>query len=357
MLVKMIAVTLVFTITGSNAEATSKNLASAFLDYAAQVVTATKNSASVYDFTKQVSDLLEKNMKSLDKENLLKAFSTFADSINKPLTYDKAKQPMLDELEQLRTTLSASTLEVNRLFSMISEELLIKLSLYFDNLQAKVEKNTLAVSQKLESITVDLNTPLITSIDSMQMSLALNLQNLEGAIVENLEEVRVNVNVYHERVSEKLRQQSLLLIKHLSPYAADMQESLTKQFKVMCFQIKKLVDQMQTNIFVTASQLKEQVGFFKSSLLAKTYLDVSNVKKTTNICLSDMSQKITLFKDTVVLYGETLKKTLIEGLENIKKETELYDVQDSTKVLNKNIQEKILSFINSTLLSGIMSDN
>ncbi|XP_077313090.1 uncharacterized protein LOC143933869 [Lithobates pipiens] len=357
MLVKMIAVTLVFAITGSKAEATSKNLASAFLDYAAKVITATKNSALVSDFSNQVSDLLEKNMKSLDKEKLQKAVFTFADSINKQLTYDKAQQPMLDELEQLRTTLSASTLEVNRLFSMISEELLFKLSLYFENLQAKVEKHTLAVSQKLESITVDLNTQLITNIDSMQMSLALNLQNLEGAILENIEEVRVNVNVYNDRVSEKLRQQSLVLIKRLSPYAADMQESLTKQFKLMCFQIKKLVDEMQTNIFVTASQLKEQVSFFKSSLLGKTYLDISNVKKTTNTCLSDMSEKITLFKETVLLYGETLKKTLIEGLENIKKETGLYDVQDSTKILNKNIQEKILNLINSTLLSVVMSDS
>ncbi|KAM5132665.1 uncharacterized protein ACMZJ9_019439 [Mantella aurantiaca] len=358
MLVKMIAVALVFTIAGSKAEVTNKKLASAFLDYTTQVSNANKNGASVLslsDISKQVSDLLEKNMKNIDIENLQRKVSIFANSINKLMINDKAQQPMLDELERLRTTLSAPALEVNSLFSTFSKELLVKLTLYCEDLQAKVDKNALAVIEKLESINLDLdNTRLITNTYSMRLSLALNLQNLESTILENLEEVRANIKVYSEKVSEKLGQQSLMLINSLTSYGDDLLENLRNIFEATSFQIKKVVDQMQTTTFVKASQLKEQVSFFKSSLLGKTYLDVSNVKKTTYICLSDMNQKILLLKDTVALYGEALKKTLVEGLEDMKRMKALYSVQDSTKTLDKNIQEKMISFINSTLF---MSDS
>ncbi|XP_072282579.1 uncharacterized protein [Pyxicephalus adspersus] len=333
MLAKMIFIVLVLTITGLKAEVANNKLVKSFLDYSTQASSATKTSASVaalFDLIKQLSDLLEKNMKALDIESLQKTTPMFANSINNQLTYDKVQQPVLEEKSQLLTP----ALEVNNLFNAISDELLVKLTLYFEDLQSKVEKNALAVSKKLESLTLDLNARLITSTGSVQLS--LNLQNLESTILANLEELRVNLNTYSDRVTEKLGQQSLLFVRNLSGYRVDMQESLRKTFEGICVQIKNVVEQMQITFVVKASQLKEKVSLFKTSVIGKTYLDASDAMKTTYACLTDMSLKTLLLKEAVTLYGEILKKALIGGLEDMKKM-----MLDSARILDKNIPEKI----------------
>lgn len=297
---------------------------------------------------------METNLQSVDIENLQQALSIFASNINNQVTFDEGQ---LDELERLRSTLSAPVVELYNLFSTISKELLVKCCLYFEDLQAKIDKNALAVSQKLDSITLDLDSLRLASNadnNNKHLSLTLNFLNLESVMLENIEAVRVNVNIYSEKVTEKLSQQSLILAKNFSPYADEMKENVRKVFEATCFKIKKLVDQMQTNTMVEASQLKEQVSYLKGSLLGKTSLDISDAKKTTSTCLSDVSQKMLLLKDAVAVYGETLKKALVEGLEEMRKMMGLYNVQDSTKILDKNIQEKLISFLNNILF---MSDS
>ncbi|KAM3921401.1 uncharacterized protein RB166_010774 [Leptodactylus fuscus] len=306
----------------------------------------------VSDISKLVNALTLDEDKSVDAE-LLNKVSFFAKAIYEQAT--KESEKLQFEMEQLKIKLTPYSEEVTTLFRRTTEEMQITLNPYSMELQTEVEKITLEFIKKLKNINLDLNSFLYD--ESVKVPLVLYAQQLEAKLAECLYALRKVVGTCTEKVKEKIDLQVLALYQGLSPFVKDMQDPLRKQMENLNFLMKRSVALIESKILETTTILEKDLTLCTSLLKEKDSLLFGNVRKTLALCLFDMSQKINVYKAVVTTYRETLTKSVVLRIENMKNKLEasaMASLPDPKKdYLEKSILDKISDLLNNTLLTTV----
>ncbi|XP_069804573.1 apolipoprotein A-IV-like [Dendropsophus ebraccatus] len=354
MLVEVVTITIMCSIAGAIGNVDNKMLADAFLYYLDEPCSrSTKDSSipqlPVSDFSNLLNSALTLDEKNINAE-LLNKVSFFAKAIYEQATKDSEKLQL--EFEQLKLKLSPYSEEVTRLFSKTTSDLQITLNPYVTELQNQLETITLDFVKKLKSINLD----LYSSSASMTVALVAFSQKLEAKMDECLNALRNVIATCTGKVKEKIELQVAALYQSLTPLVEDLQDPLRKHMENLSFLMKKSVMLIESKILENTAMLEKQITVCTSLLKEKSSLILGNVRKTLTLCLFDISQKITVFKDLVTPYRETLIKSVVLRLENIQDQlggAASVSLQDKKNYLEKNLFDKISDLLNSTILTTV----